>query len=107
LIEGAWIYRMQARVSRKLLSRLEELPQPVREVAWKVQLRLCKRYRRRGRQAQRGRDHAIAREMVGSIWAITRMVQPQSAIHGRACRRKGDRAEHTIDGCTRQEAVPR
>jgi hypothetical protein len=46
LIEGAWTYRMQARVSRKLLDRLERLPQAVRDVAWKAQLRLCHRYRR-------------------------------------------------------------
>ena len=36
LIEGAWTYRMQARVSRKLLDRLEGLRQPIREVAWKA-----------------------------------------------------------------------
>jgi transposase len=40
LIEGAWTYRMQARVSRKLLDRIERLPQAVREVAWRAQLRL-------------------------------------------------------------------
>jgi hypothetical protein len=37
---------MQARVSRKLLDRLERLPQAVRDIAWKAQLRLCQRYRR-------------------------------------------------------------
>jgi hypothetical protein len=54
LIEGAWTYRMQARVSRKLLDRLERLPQAVRDIAWKAQLRLCQRYRRlaAARQAQ-------------------------------------------------------
>jgi hypothetical protein len=30
LIEGAWTYRMQARVSRKLLDRLEVLPQDIK-----------------------------------------------------------------------------
>ena len=82
LIEGAWTYRMQARVSRKLLDRIERLPQAVREVAWKAQLRLCHRYRR---LAAAGKPKvvvttAIAREMVGFIWAIARMVQPQPAI---------------------------
>jgi transposase len=33
LIEGAWAYRMQARVSRKLHDRLEGLPQVVRDIA--------------------------------------------------------------------------
>jgi hypothetical protein len=38
--------RIACRVSRKLLDRLERLPQAVRDVAWKAQLRLCQRYRR-------------------------------------------------------------
>jgi transposase len=46
LIEGAWTYRMQARVSRNLHDRLEGLPQIVRDIAWKAQVRLCARYRR-------------------------------------------------------------
>ena len=46
LIEGAWTYRMQARVSRKLLDRIERLPQAIRDIAWRAQLRLCHRYRR-------------------------------------------------------------
>src|ERR687891_548391 len=82
LIEGASTYRMQARVSRKLLDRLERLPQAVREVAWKAQLPLCNRYRR---LAAAGKPKevvttAIAREMVGFIWAIARTVQPRPAI---------------------------
>jgi transposase len=35
LIEGAWSYRMQARVSPKLHARLEALPKAVRDIAWK------------------------------------------------------------------------
>src|ERR1700752_4064458 len=46
LIEGAWTYRMQARVSRKLHDRLEGLPQIGRDIACKAQVRLCSRYRR-------------------------------------------------------------
>ena len=34
---------MPARVSRKLLDRLECLPQAIRDIAWKAQLRLCRR----------------------------------------------------------------
>jgi transposase len=78
LIEGAWTYRMSARVSRKLYDRLEGLPARVRDIAWKAQLRLCARYRR---LAATGRPKvvvtaAIAREMVGFIWAIARLAQP-------------------------------
>ena len=45
LIEGAWSYRMQARVSPKLYARLEALPKAARDIAWKGQLRMCRRYR--------------------------------------------------------------
>jgi transposase len=54
------------------------LPPVVRDIAWKAQLRLCARYRR---LAAAGKARvvvttAIAREMVGFIWAIARIVQP-------------------------------
>jgi Transposase IS116/IS110/IS902 family len=35
LVEGAWTYRYQARVSARLQKRLEEIPKPVRDIAWK------------------------------------------------------------------------
>jgi transposase len=78
LIEGAWTYRMKARVSRKLHDRLEPLPAEVRDIAWKAQVRLCARYRR---LAALGKPSvvattAVAREMVGFIWAIARLAQP-------------------------------
>lgn len=81
LIEGAWTYRMQARVSRKLHDRIEELPQRIRDIAWKAQLRLCGRYRR---LVAKGKPTvvvttAIAREMIGFIWAIARQVPLQTA----------------------------
>jgi len=38
---------MQARVSRKLHDRIVGLPQTVRDIAWKAQIRLCTRYRLR------------------------------------------------------------
>ena len=78
LIEGAWTYRMQARVSRKLHDRNEKLSPAVRDIAWKGQIRLCARYRR---LASTGKlkvvvTTAIAREMVGFIWAIAGVAQP-------------------------------
>jgi transposase len=78
LIEGAWTYRMPARVSRKIHDRLESLPTTIRDLAWKAQLQLCARYRR---LAAAGKSKvvvttAIAREMVGFIWAIARLAQP-------------------------------
>jgi len=81
LIEGAWTYRMPARVSRKLYDRLESLPQEICDIAWKAQVRLCRRWRR---LAALGKPKvvvttAIAREMAGFIWAIARQVQPPVA----------------------------
>jgi transposase len=46
LIQGAWTYCMQARVSRTLHDRIEELPSAIRDIAWNAQVRLCARYRR-------------------------------------------------------------
>jgi len=74
LIEGAWTYRMSARVSRKLHDRLEGLPAAVRDIAWKAQVRLCKRFRQlaaRGKHANQIAV-AIAREIAAFAWAIAR-----------------------------------
>jgi transposase len=81
LIEGAWSYRMQARVSRKLLDRVESLPQAVRDIAWKGQLRMCQRYRHlmAAGKPKVVATTAIAREMAGFIWAIARTVAPAQA----------------------------
>ncbi|HEU4377123.1 MAG TPA: IS110 family transposase [Hyphomicrobiaceae bacterium] len=81
LIEGAWTYRMPARVSPKLNARLEAVPKIVRDIAWKAQVRLCNRYRRLAAtgKAKAVVTTAIAREMVGFIWAIARYVQEKSA----------------------------
>jgi transposase len=49
LIEAAWSYRFPARLSRELLLRQESQPKPIRDIAWKGQLRLCARYRRLAR----------------------------------------------------------
>jgi len=78
LIEGAWTYRMNARVSRKLHDRLEPLSAEIRDIAWKAQIRLCARYRRLAASGKPSvvATTAIAREMVGFIWAIARLVQP-------------------------------
>src|SRR5262249_31400866 len=46
LVEAAWSDRYPARVSETLRPRLEGLPKPVRDIAWKAQIRLCARYRR-------------------------------------------------------------
>jgi transposase len=78
LIEAAWTYRFPARLSRELLLRQEAQPRPIREIAWKAQLRLCARYRKlaRSRKPANVVTAAIARELAGFVWAIARRVPP-------------------------------
>jgi transposase len=78
LIEASWTYRFPARLSRELLLRQESQSKPIREIAWKAQLRLCARYRKLARRGKPANvvTAAIARELVGFIWAIARRVPP-------------------------------
>ena len=78
LVEAAWAYRMQARVSRILLKRQQGLPDHVCQIAWKAQLRLCARYKRlvaKGKTKQKVVT-AIARELSAFLWAMAKQVQP-------------------------------
>jgi transposase len=72
LVESAWTYRLRPNVGRELKQRQSSLPEDVKAIAWKAQHRLCARYRRlaaRGKPAQQVAT-AIARELLGFIWAI-------------------------------------
>jgi transposase len=76
LVEGAWAYRYPAKVSRHLQLRLEKQPKVIQDISWKAQVRLCKRYRRlvaKGKHANVV-TVAIARELVGFMWAIAKEV---------------------------------
>jgi transposase len=81
LIEAAWSYRFPARISREQLLRQESLPQPIRDTAWKAQERLCRRYRTLARAGKLPTvvTTAIARELVGFVWAIANQMHPLSA----------------------------
>ena len=81
LIEAAWSYRFPARISRELLATPGKLAKPIRDMAWKAQERLCRRYRK---LAQAGKlktvvTAAIARELSGFVWAIARQAQAAHA----------------------------
>src|SRR4029453_11282494 len=76
LVEGAWAYRSPAKVSRPLQLRLENQPKRLQDISWKAQVRRCTRYRRlmaRGKHANVV-TVAIARELVGFMWAIAKEV---------------------------------
>ena len=81
LVEAAWTYRHPARVTQIIRERLNGLPEPIRAIAWKAQVRLTSRYRKliaAGKPAPKA-IVAIARELVGFIWAIARLVDPKAA----------------------------
>ncbi len=67
LVEAAWSYRFPARVSREQLLRQEGLAKPIRDIAWKAQERLCRRYRKLARAGNSPAmvTTAIARELSG------------------------------------------
>jgi len=72
LTEAAWSYRHPARIGRDALQRQDQLSQPVRDMAWKAQLRLTKRFANlnsRGLQPNKA-CVAIARELAGFVWAV-------------------------------------
>jgi transposase len=76
LVEGAWAYRYPAKVSRHLQLRLEKQPKIIQDISWKAQVRLCKRYRQLGARGKHATivTVAIARELVGFMWAIAKQL---------------------------------
>jgi transposase len=71
-VEAAWSYRLRPGVGPALRKRQEGVPEEIKEIAWKAQHRLHKRY---SRLAAAGKDKrkiitAVGRELLGFIWAI-------------------------------------
>jgi len=85
LVEGAWAYRYLPKVSRQIQVRQESLPQEIRDIAWKAQLRLCKRFRRLVAHGKHPNVAvtAIARELVAFMWAIAQQVQFPTSSQGK------------------------
>jgi transposase len=77
LTEAAWHYRHPPRVSRTLRSRQRGQSERVKDISWKAQVRLSGRFRRllgRGKPPQKAAT-AVARELLGFMWAIGREVE--------------------------------
>lgn len=74
LVESAWTYRHPPRIGKAKLYRLEQAPPKVREIAWKAQARLTARFRKLVARGKRTTVvcTAIARELVGFMWAVAR-----------------------------------
>jgi len=80
LIEAAKAYRHRAKVSEQIRARQQALPPAVCEIAWRVQVRLCGRFRKllaRGKHPNTV-TAAIARELAAFMWAIAKL-QPLAA----------------------------
>lgn len=78
LVESAWTYRHPPRIGAAKLALLAGVPPEVREIAWKAQSRLSARYRALVARGKRSTVvcTAIARELVGFMWAIAGRVHP-------------------------------
>jgi hypothetical protein len=65
-----------ARVGYEKQARVAAAPRRAREIAWKAQVRLCKRFRTLSRKGKTSTvvATAIARELAAFIWAIAREV---------------------------------
>lgn len=78
LVEAAWTYRFKPQLSRVIQVRQEGHCKALRDISWKAQLRLCKRYRSliMGRKLPQNKVCiAIARELAGFIWDAARQVK--------------------------------
>lgn len=74
LVESAWHYQRQPRMSKAIRERNDRVSGPVRVIAWKAQQRLHKRLFRlkeKGKSANAAVT-AVARELAGFVWAIAR-----------------------------------
>jgi transposase len=72
VIEAAWSYRRPPCIWYGLRRRQESISEEAKEIAWKAQDRLHKRYRKLGAAGKDSRKiaPAVARELLGFIWAI-------------------------------------
>lgn len=81
LVEAAWTYHYPARKTAHLQQKVKQVPEKIQEVAWKAQVRLCGRYRlleSKGKLKVKVCT-AVARELVGFIWAIGQAFPPPEA----------------------------
>jgi transposase len=81
LTEAAWSYRFKPRIGYRAQVRQEGLDEPLRQLAWKAQLRLTARFARlqaRGLQVNKV-CVAVARELAGFIWALAQASAPARA----------------------------
>ena len=85
IIRAAWKYTRSPRCSRQLKERQQVVSAEVIAVAWKAQHRLYKRFHRLAQTKPRCvANTAIARELVGFLWAALQLENPLSTTHVQA-----------------------
>lgn len=110
LVEGAWSYRHPACVSRQIRLRQDALPEEIRDIAWKPQLRLCARCRRMlARDKHRNQViTAIARELIAFMWAIAKklpLAEAQSVAQASLARTVAMRTQGSEGGAATVRGV--
>jgi transposase len=76
LVQAAWHCRYRPHISRQLSDRQRGQPATVIAQAWKAQLRLYRKYRMLAyKKPHQVAIVAMARELVGFIWAVMQQVQ--------------------------------
>ncbi len=78
IVEAAWAYRHRPAIGSTLRRRQKNLSGEILEISWKAQQRLHQKYRR---LLGRGKNQpqtivAVARELLGFLWAIAVKVEP-------------------------------
>jgi transposase len=82
-VEAAWSYRLRPCIGPALRKRQEGVADEIKEIAWKAQHRLYRRYCRLAatRKDQRKIITALGRELLGFIWAIG--IKAETAVRQR------------------------
>jgi transposase len=80
LVQAAWSYRHRPQISVDLKRRQQGQPPAVINHAWKAQQRLHQRYNHLSyRKRPQIAVVAVARELVGFLWAVMRELEPVPA----------------------------
>src|SRR5699024_3788092 len=79
LVESAWSYRFPARQTAHMKRKMAGASPEAKAIAWKAQKRLCGRYRTLIQAGKNTKQTtvAIARELIGFIWAVVCQDMPK------------------------------
>ncbi|MHC2542655.1 hypothetical protein ACVINY_003303 [Sinorhizobium meliloti] len=82
LFEAAWSYRVQAKVGNWMHKRCPDIPQAIKDIAWKAQVRLSSRYRKLVGSGKKSNVAitAVARELVGFLWDVACRSEVEPAL---------------------------